>query len=135
MDGSGGASWQEFGHQLREGPSLTATSETTGVALTWTAVVTSHWTSAPSVTYTLYREEGADHRDPGGELSQDSAYTDSDAMEGETYTYQVAAEVTDGEAARSARLSVTVPDNTASDGEHGSDHLGSGKRRILRSGG
>ena len=111
VDGSGGASWQELGHQLREGPSLTATSETTRVVLTWTGVVTSHWTPEPGVTYTLYREEGTTVETLAENLSGLS-HTDSDVMEGETYTYQVAAMVADGEAARSARLSVTVPDNT-----------------------
>ena len=111
VDGSDGASWQEFGHQLREGPSLTATAETTGVALTWTAVVTSHWDPAPGVAYTLYRDDGTTVETLAENLSGLS-HTDSDVMEGETYTYQVAAVVTDGEAARSARLSVTVPDNT-----------------------
>ena len=111
VDGADGASWQEFGHQLREGPSLTATAETTGVALTWTAVVTSHWTPAPDVTYTLYREEGATI-EALVENSSGLTYTDSDVVQGETYIYQVVAEVTDGEAARSARVSLTVPDNT-----------------------
>ena len=111
VDGSDGASWQEFGHQLREGPSLTSTAETTGVALTWTAVVTSHWTPAPGVTYTLYREEGATI-EALVENTSGLTYDDSDVVQGETYVYQVAAEVADGEAARSARLSVTVPDNT-----------------------
>ena len=112
LDGAGGASWQEFGRQLREGPSLSSTAETTGVALTWTAVVTSHWTPAPGVTYTLYREEGATI-EALVENSSGLTYTDSDVIEGETYIYQVAAEVAGGEAARSARLPVTVPDNTA----------------------
>ena len=111
VDGSDGGSWQEFGHQLREGPSLTATSETTRVVLTWTGVVTSHWTPEPGVTYTLYREEGSTVETLAENLSGLS-HTDSDVMEGETYTYQVAAMVADGEAARSARLSVIVPDNT-----------------------
>ena len=111
VDGADGASWQEFGHQLREGPSLMSTAETTGVALTWSAVVTSHWTPAPGVTYTLYREEGA-AIETLVENSSGLTYTDSDVVQGETYLYQVAAEVADGEAARSARLSVTVPDNT-----------------------
>ena len=47
------------------------------------------------------------------ENSSGLTYTDSDVVQGETYIYQVAVEVSDGEAARSARLSVTVPDNTA----------------------
>ena len=111
VDGTGGASWQEFGYQLREGPSLTATAETTGVVLTWIAVTASHWTPEPGVTYTLYREDGTTVETLAENLSGLS-HADSDVMEGETYTYQVAAVVTDGEAARSARVSLTVPDNT-----------------------
>ncbi len=112
VDGADGASWEEFGHQLREGPTLTSTAETTAVALTWTAVATSHWTPAPGVTYTLYREEGSTI-EALVENTSGLTYTDSDVVQGETYIYQVAAEVNDGEAASSARLSVTVPDNTA----------------------
>ena len=112
VDGSDGASWQEFGHQLREGPALTARLESPGVVLTRTAVVTSHWTPAPGVAYTLYRDDGTTVETLAENLSGLS-HTDSDVMEGETYTYQVAAVVTDGEAARSARVSLTVPDNTA----------------------
>ena len=110
-DGSDGASWQELGYQLREGPSLTARLESSGVALTWIAVTASHWTPEPGVTYTLYREDGTDVEAIAENLSGLS-HTDSDVMESETYTYQVAAVVTDGEAARSARVSLTVPDNT-----------------------
>ena len=111
VDGTGGASWQELGYQLREGPALTARLESPGVVLTRTAVVTSHWTPEPGVAYTLYRDDGTDVEAIAENLSGLS-HTDSDVMEGETYTYQVAAVVTDGEAARSARVSLTVPDNT-----------------------
>ena len=112
VDGTGGASWQELGYQLREGPALTARLESPGVVLTRTAVVTSHWTPAPGVAYTLYRDDGTTVETLAENLSGLS-HTDSNVTEGETYTYQVAAVVTDGEAARSARVSLTVPDNTA----------------------
>ena len=111
VDGTGEATWQEFGHQLREGPALTARLESPGVVLTWIAVTASHWTPEPGVAYTLYRDDGTDVEAIAENLSGLS-HTDSDVMEGETYTYQVAAVVTDGEAARSARVSLTVPDNT-----------------------
>ena len=111
VDGTGGASWQELGYQLREGPALTARLESPGVVLTRTAVVTSHWTPAPGVAYTLYRDDGTTVETLAENLSGLS-HTDSNVTEGETYTYQVAAVVTDGEAARSARVSLTVPDNT-----------------------
>ena len=111
VDGTGEATWQEFGYQLREGPALTARLESPGVALTWIAVTASHWDPAPGVAYTLYRDDGTDVEANAENLSGLS-HTDSDVMEGETYTYQVAAVVTDGEAARSARVSLTVPDNT-----------------------
>ena len=111
VDGTGEATWQEFGYQLREGPALTARLESPGVVLTWIAVTASHWTPEPGVAYTLYRDDGTDVEAIAENLSGLS-HTDSDVMEGETYTYQVAAVVTDGEAARSARVSLTVPDNT-----------------------
>ena len=112
-NGDGDARWEEFGFQLREGPSLTA-STTPGMAqvsLTWTAPVVSHWMPFPTVTYTLTRDDGTTVETLAENLSGLS-HTDSDVMEGETYTYQIAAMVADGEAARSARLSVTVTDNT-----------------------
>ena len=37
-NGVGGATWREFGYQLREGPTLTAAAQPTEVALSWTAV-------------------------------------------------------------------------------------------------
>ena len=112
-NGDGDATWEEFGYQLREGPSLTASTMPgmAQVSLTWTAPVVSHWMPAPTVTYTLTRDDGTTVETLAENLSGLS-HTDSDVMEGETYTYQVAAMVADGEAARSARLSVTVTDNT-----------------------
>ena len=58
VDDTAGATWQEFGRQLRVGPTLTASSSTTTlcqtqVALTWTAVDVSHWSPAPGVAYTV----------------------------------------------------------------------------------
>ena len=111
FDGDGDARWEEFGYQLREGPTLTAAFESGGVTLSWTAVDTDHWDPAPEVAYTLYREAGTAITTLA-ENSSGRSYTDSSAVVGETYTYQVAAVVDGGEATRSSRVSVTVPDTT-----------------------
>ncbi len=107
-NGVGGATWQEFGYQLREGPALTATAQPTEVALSWTAVNANHWSSMPDVTYTLYRENSATV-ETLAEGAGGLQYTDTDVTIASTYTYQVAAVATGGEAARSAQVSVTVP--------------------------
>ena len=62
MDGDDDATWEEFGYQLRSGPTLTATPTTNAgqsqVELEWTAVaLSSVWTPAPSVSYTVTRED------------------------------------------------------------------------------
>ena len=101
LDGDGTATWQEFGYQLRAGPTLTARAGVGQVVLEWTAVDAGHWSPAPAVTYTLYRDHGATVEAIAENLSG-LGYTDTDVTAGETYTYQVAAVVTGGEAARSA---------------------------------
>ena len=111
FDGDGDATWEEFGYQLREGPTLTATFEPAGVTLNWTAVDPDHWDPAPEVAYTLYREAGTAITTLA-ENSSGRSYTDTSAVVGETYTYQLAAVVDGGEATRSSRVSVTVPDTT-----------------------
>ena len=111
VDGTGGATWQEFGYQLRGGPTLTATG-TDGrneVALTWTAVVASHWTPAPGVTYTVTRDDGTTVTVVGEGLSGTSA-TDAGVTYGSSYTYQVSG-VVDGAATHSAPQTVTVRGN------------------------
>ena len=117
LDGAGGATWQEFGHQLRAGPVLT-TTVTPGedsVELSWTAVDTSHWSPVPTVTYTLYRGDGdtveAIVRDLEGLI-----HTDDDVTSGETYSYQVVAVVAGGEAAHSALNSETPGVNAPATG-------------------
>ena len=67
--GNGVATWQEFGYQLREIPTLTATAEPTRVVLTWTPVTASHWGQAPSITYALTRDDGATSETLGEDLS------------------------------------------------------------------
>ncbi len=108
VDGQGQATWQEFGYQLREGPTLTVMPGPTQIVLSWTAVEANHWTPAPGVAYTLTRDDGAASKTLGENLSS-LTFTDTDVTAGITYTYQVAAVVTGGEATRSARVSVTVP--------------------------
>ena len=102
FDGDGTATWQEFGHQLRTGPtSLTVTTSTGLVELSWTAVSTTAWSPAPDVTYTVYRTTGSTVTAVAEDLTA-SAYTDRTVTRGTTYTYQVAAVVDGGEATWSA---------------------------------
>ncbi len=107
-DGQGQATWQELGYQLREGPTLTATASPTQVVLSWTSVTASHWTQAPSITYTLTRDDG-DTSETLGESLSGLTITDTNVTAGTTYTYQIAAVVQGGEASRSAQVSVVVP--------------------------
>ena len=97
----GTGDWKDFGHQIREGPTLTAAAGGGQVVLEWTAVDATHWTPAPNVTYTLYRDDGATVEAMAENLSR-LGYTDTGVTAGETYIYQVAAVVTGGEATRSA---------------------------------
>ena len=112
-DGDGRASWQEFGHQLRARPRLTATVAASQggqplVQLAWSAVDATHWDPAPTVTYTVTRSDGST-----GETVAENivglSYTDAGATRGATYTYQVAAVVGGGEAARSALVTADEP--------------------------
>ena len=114
-NGDGDATWEEFGHQLRSGPTLTATPTTNAgqsqVELEWTEVpLSSEWTPAPSLSYTVTRDDGATLETIAGNLTV-REYTDTDVA-GETYVYQVAAVVNGGEAVRSATVSVTVVGNS-----------------------
>ena len=114
MDGDDDATWEEFGYQLRSGPTLTATATTNAgqsqVELEWTeAPLSSEWTPAPSLSYTVTREDD-DAIDTIAENLTVREYTDTDVA-GETYIYQVVAVVDGGEAVRSATVSVTVAAN------------------------
>ena len=106
----GGDSWQEFGHQLRAGPTSLAVTTTTGLMeLSWTAVSPTAWSPAPDVTYTVYRTTGSTVTAVAEDLTA-SAYTDRTVRGGTTYTYQVAAVVDGGEATWSAPgAEVTAP--------------------------
>ena len=111
LDGDGTATWQEFGHQLRAGPTLTATADGRPVALIWTAVDTSAWVLPPEVTYTVTRDDGTTTT-VIDEASSGLTAGDTVVPVGVTHTYQVAAVVDGGEAVRSATVAVTgVPPN------------------------
>ena len=109
LNGDGQARWQEFGYQLRKGPMLSANSPAgqARVELSWTAVETSHWRPAPAVTYTLYRDDGSTV-DAVAEDLDTLLHTDTGVSVGATYSYQAAAVVEGGEAARSTRVPVIV---------------------------
>ena len=110
-DGNGQTRWQEFGHQLRAGPTLTLTADGRPVALSWTAVGASAWIPAPEVTYNVTRDNGTTITVIGEGLS---GLTDTDTVVpvGVTHTYQVAAVVDGGEPVRSAAVAVAgVPPN------------------------
>ena len=107
------ATWQEFGYQLRDGPTLTATAVgNRAVELSWTAVDVSHWTPAPEVAYTVTRDDGATVAAIGEALTG-LTHRDTGLTDGAAYTYQVSAVVAEGEATRSAPRAVTAVDNRA----------------------
>ena len=107
VDGNGTATWQEFGHQLRESPTLSADTTTVGqIALSWTAVVTTHWSPAPTVTYTVLRDDTT-----LAEGLSTTTYTDTNVTSGRAYTYQVIALVDGRAGRRSAQLAVTAVAN------------------------
>ena len=110
VDGDGRPTWQEFGHQLRTGPALTATASgaPAEVVLTWTAAETSVWTPAPAATYTVTRGAGTTVETVATGV-RDARYVDAVVPPGSSYTYQVAAVIDGGEAARSARVTAAVP--------------------------
>ena len=116
MDRNDEATWEEFGYQIRSGPTLTASASATTtagvaqVALSWTAVDATHWDPAPAVAYAVTRTEGATVEtlaESTGELT----HTDS-ARTGTTFSYQVAAVVDGGHPVRSAVVGVSTPGNS-----------------------
>ena len=116
LDGDGAATWQEFGCQIRTGPNLTATTSTTTtpgrarVDLSWTAVDAGHCGPAPGVTWTVTRDDGLAVETIAANVTE-LAYADTSAATGARYTYQVAAVVAGGEAARSALVVVETSGN------------------------
>ena len=110
FDGDGDTTWQEFGYQVRAGPSdLTATSGLTGVVLEWDAVTTDHWDPAPDVTYTVIRHDGTRVEVIDEALSGTTAI--DTAVPAGMPSYQVAAVVNGGEATRSRPVTVTAPNH------------------------
>ena len=107
LDGMGTATWEEFGYQLRDRPELTVGSDSGQVMLSWTAVDASAWNPAPTVVYTVIRDDGTDVEAVASGLDA-LAYTDRDVTGGDSYTYQVAAGIGTGEASRSAIRRITV---------------------------
>ena len=89
-DGDGRATWQEFGYQLRSGPTLRATREADGVSLTWTAVNTAPWRVAPTVSYTVFRQDGATVEVLAENIAG-NRYVDSAVNADDAVRYQVAA--------------------------------------------
>ena len=104
------ASWQELGRQLRTGPVVTVVpaGDPAEVTLTWTAADTSAWTPPPAVTYTVTREAGSTVETVAAGVCG-ARYLDAGVQPGDTFTYQVAAVVDGGEAARSALVMAAVP--------------------------
>ncbi len=113
FNNSGEASWQEFGYQLREGPSRLETGSGAPRKLAWQAPDTSHWDPAPAVGYAVYRDGVALTRDDD---IRDTAYMDSGAIDGVDYVYQVAAVVHGGEASRSVAVSRSTDYDTDDNG-------------------
>ncbi len=103
------ASWQEFGYQLREGPTVTTTDTSVPGTLSWRAPDTSHWDDPPPVTYNIYRDGillslAADAItetvDADGEVTY--SYADASLLPDTVYTYHIAAVVNGGEPSRSS---------------------------------
>ena len=104
--GTGCATWQEFGYQIREGPTLSATTAVRNgeiqVDLSWTRVNTGHWNPAPPVTYSLRGDDlpvryQLRHVTQGLDLLR---YTDTVTpsyrhSDSNRYAYQVSAVVSD----------------------------------------
>ena len=99
-NGAGGATWQEFGQQLRTSPVLMTTTALGRVTLTWSEV--------SSAVYNLYRTSGTTVAILSENTSSRS-YVDTDVTAGATYVYQVAAVINGGEASRSGQVSVVAP--------------------------
>ena len=109
LNGDDTETWQEFGYQFRTRFNLSATTADgqAQVDLSWAAADVSPWTPAPSVTYTVYRDDGSTAAAVVGGLGG-TTYADTDVTTGARYTYWVAAVIAGGEVARSTPAPVTV---------------------------
>ena len=107
IDGDNTATWQEFGHQVRQAPTVTVVqgSSRNNLQFSWTPVDTSPWSPAPAITYTLYtiNYDYAVTRDFTG-----FSATHSGLRPGSTYTYLLVALVDGGEAVRTAPITWTL---------------------------
>ncbi len=114
FDGDGQATWQEFGHQLRAGPALTADAKQGQAVLAWSAVASGHWTPPPGITYNIYRSKDTTVKTLKTLVENLDAleYTDPDVTDG-PYIYQVAAVADGGQATHSARVAASSASNTA----------------------
>ena len=99
-NGAGGATWQEFGQQLRTSPALMTTTALGRVTLTWSEV--------SSAVYNFYRTSGTTV-EILSENTSSRSYVDTDVTAGATYVYQVAAVINGSEASRSPQVSVVAP--------------------------
>ena len=115
------ATWQEFGSQLRSRPTVTVSSTSTSVSLSWTAPAATDYSGMSSVTYQVYRDGSAI-----GSPQTGTTYTDTGLTASFTHTYQVYV-LLDGEQTRgsnrvaahpsiSASVTVSVADATGAEG-------------------
>ena len=109
LNGVVGATWQEFGYQIRTGPTLTASTSDgqAQVNLSWIAADLSSWSPAPGITYTVTRDNGTTVETIAQGLTG-TAYNDTGVTTGRRYIYQLTAVVDGGVAARSAPVAVTA---------------------------
>ena len=102
FDADGRATWQEFGHQLRAGPRLTAAAVSAGgVVLRWSPVTVDDWSPPPPVTYAVARENATGRAVLAADVTG-LEYALSAADAAATDSYRVAAVVDGALAARSA---------------------------------
>ena len=92
IDDTDGASWEEFGHQVRSGPTLSISNSARRSTLTWTAVDVSHWDPAPTVSYSIVRSDSTSMQTVATDLKT-LTYTDNSVTADDDYSYQVTAHV------------------------------------------
>ena len=103
FDGDNTATWQEFGYQLRQPLTLTATASGVQEAtVSWDDITESSWTKTPQVSYVLYRDGVEITGYDGAALS----YLDTGLTVGQKYAYQVALLLDGAEHLRSSQASL-----------------------------
>ena len=101
---------REFGYQFRTRFEPDSRQQRTGRSrwnLSWDAADVSPWKPAPSVTYTVYRDDGSTAAAVAEDLTG-TVYADTDVTTGDRYTYWVAAVIAGGEVVRSTAAPVTA---------------------------